>query len=460
VTSTIPHFPFPQYGACSAKPYIEELKRLLSPNIFTTQYIDAQAAGSLVAHGLKTYRNSLANPRWVTSPTLAEFVKSHGRFNLVCAALFDLACNAEYIHGRVVNKNWIYCNRHRDEPGHDIHAYYSYLKQCPKCCQDRGLDPRLSGAQHKPSSHHIGEITTTAAALFMTLLGAASPKPLQVGVISKQSHDVDALAWRDDLLVLFEIKASPLVTYPLRVTMLGPFTDDAPEGPVEVPQHKLIDVEFKLHEVSLYLANSDKEIPLGKGANHPRWPYTELEAHIDQADGLLDYLEAWGEVFLAYSVPKTLRRGRQVVLGYLANGWGDEIDSNKTKAGLGRTDDIKKGTYQLLKFGAYYRDGSPNLPIRGALVANLDPVFMFKDYMEKLIDARWAPAHKFQPASGRPDYQEILDRNLYYIYDAVVAFNRPVINDCDLAGCFDFEATEAALLAGQLDHLLNSWMSP
>ncbi len=36
------------------------------------------------------------------------------RINLVCAALFDLVCNAEYIHGRVTNRSWIYCNRCRD----------------------------------------------------------------------------------------------------------------------------------------------------------------------------------------------------------------------------------------------------------------------------------------------------------------------------------------------------------
>ena len=455
---SIPAIPFPEYGDCPAKQYIDELKRLVSPNIFMTEYMDAKAAASLLAHGLEAYRKCLSSPRWTTSRVLARLAASQKLFNLVCAAMFDLVCNAEYIHGRVTNRNWIYCNRHRDNDGEPIYSYYSYLKQCPKCCQDRGLDARLTGAQHKPSSHHIGEITTTAAAFFMTLMGASAPNPLRVGIISKQSHDVDALAWRDDLLVLFEIKASPLVTYPLRVKMVAPFKeDDEDSGPVEVRQHKLIDVEFQMHDIFLYLANVDKEIPLGRGANHKKWPYPELETYIDQNEGFLDYFEAWGEVFLGYSIPKTQRRGRDVVMGYLANGWGDEIDSNKTKAGLGRTDDIKKGTYQLLKFGAYYRDGSPRLDIRGALVANLDPVFMFKDYMEKLIDARWAPARKFQQVAERPDFQQIRDRDLFYIYDAVIAFNRPVTNDALLAGCFDFSATEKALVAGQLDMLLNAW---
>ena len=459
MTIELPKFPFPEYGACPAKGYLDELKRLVSPNIFMTEYMDAKAGAALLAHGLDTYRRSQANPRWSTSPILAGLVGPKGRFNLVCAAMFDLVCNAEYIHGRVVNRNWIYCHRHRDTEGKGIYAYYSYLKQCPKCCQDKGLESRLTGAQHKPSSHHIGEITTTAIAFFLTLLGTSAPRPLRVGVISKQSHDVDALAWRDDLLVLFEIKASPLVTYPLRVKMAGPFVEDGEDGPVELRQHKLIDIEYQMHDISLYLANTDKDIPLGK-ANHARWPYDEIQSYIDDEDGLIDYLEAWAEVFSGYRVPKTARKGRQIVMGYLANGWGDEIDSNKTKAGLGRTDDIKKGTYQLLKFGAYYRDGSPNLPIRGALVANLDPVFMYTDYMEKLIDARWAPATKFKEVEDRPDYRQILSRDLFYLYDSVIAFNRPVVNDEDLVNCFDFQEAEKALLSGGLDTLLKLWTLP
>jgi hypothetical protein len=287
MTNEIPTFRFPDYGNCTAKRYIDELRRLLSPNILMTQYMDGKSAASLLAHSLDSYRRGISHPRWTTSPILARLTTPQGRFGLVCAALFDLMCNAEYIHGRVTNRNWIYCNRHRGEDEQHIYAYFSYLKQCPRCCQDKGLDPRLKGAQHKPSSHHIGEITTTAAAFFLTLLCTSGPKPLRVGVISKQSHDVDALAWRDDLLVLFEIKASPLVTYPLSVKMVAPFKEDGEEGPVEVGQHKLIDVEYQVHEMSLYLANFDKNIPLGP-ANHPRWPYPELEAYIDHEDGLLD----------------------------------------------------------------------------------------------------------------------------------------------------------------------------
>ncbi len=450
--------PFPVYKPCEAGNKIDDLVRLLNTSIFKTEYMDAVSGGALVATGLKSFKASLTSPRWTTSPILASVATPSARMNLVSAALFDLVCNAEYIHGRVTNRNWIYCNRHRLPVGDEAHApyaYFSFLKQCPMCCQDRGLDKRLTGAQHKPSSHHIGEITTTAIAYFLALMGASNERPMSVGTISKQSHDVDAMAWRDDLLVLFEIKASPLVTYPLRTALEHPYLEEGEDGPIELSQHKLIDVDFQARELSLFLANSGVDIPLGKpvGAN---WPYTPLTEYVARPDGLLDYLEAWSEIFQGYSVPKVRRLGREVALGYLANGWGDEIDSNKTKAGLGRTDDIKKGTYQLLKFGAYYRDGSPILPIRGALVANLDPVFMFDAYMGKLADARWAPAAKFRPSEVE-GVTEINEADLYYIYDTVIAFNRPIYNDPLSRALFNFQDMEAALLRGGLDDILQRW---
>jgi hypothetical protein len=447
---------FPVYGACEAKADLDDLFRLVSPDLFDTEYIDARSAAKLVAAGLEAYRSSIDDPRWNSDPVLAELHSRGRRINLVCAALFDLVCNSEYLHGRITNRSWIYCHREPDKSTTDIYAYYSFLKQCPRCCQDRGLDPRISGAQHKPTSHHIGEITAVATALILALLAKSAAKPLEVGVISKQSHNVDALAWREDLLVLFEIKASPLVTYPVRVKLAQPFTEPGVEGPEEIKQHRLVDIEFNAHELSLYLANADVDIPLGRPSTKD-WPYRPITDFISRPGGLLAYMSAWGEVFLGYSVPKVERTGREIVMGYLANGWGDEIDSNKTKAGLGRTDDIKKGTYQLLKFGAYYRDGSPNLPIRGALAANLDPLFMYREYLEKLIDARWAPASKFRTSQSSPEYKEILERDLFYIYDAVLAFNRPFVNDPVLAGCFDFAAFESALLGGLLDELLSAW---
>ena len=122
--------------------------------------------------------------------------------------------------------------------------------------------------------------------------------------------------------------------------------------------------------------------------------------------------------------------------------------------GLGRTDDIKKGTYQLLKFGAYYADDSANLPVLGALATNLDPLFLRGDYFDKLADIRWGKGPAFVQDGA---HWRIADRHLHYLYNAIFAFNEPMTNDQMLAGVFDIAQAEQALISGELNGLLDEW---
>ena len=362
---------------------------------------------------------------------------------LALAAIFDLASNIEYCRGRVVSAKWIYCNR--DDQG-ARRAYFSFLKQCPQCCLDHGLERRISGAQHKPSSHHIGEITTTMTTLMLRLFAAASSEPLVVAAILKQSHDVDAIAWGVDSVILFEIKSSPMVTFPLVTRLDMPLTRESANGVEEYAQHSLVDIPLEGRQVSLSIPHRGQELPLGSPGDSP-WPYPEAADVFADPNVWLDYLSAWLELFYAYSVPKRTRTGRQKVLPYLVNGWGDEIDSNKTKPGLGRTDDLKKGTYQLLKFGAYYRDVDHPPSVRAALVANLDPLFLRSEYLEKLEGIRWSDESNFT-ATG-PRYEIDKDR-LYFLYEALMALNRSVLNDPYLSDLFDIRHLHDALLQGDL----------
>ncbi|MEQ0559394.1 hypothetical protein ABJI51_09970 [Amycolatopsis sp. NEAU-NG30] len=427
---------------------IVDLKRLMESSLTNNQYIDGIRAGRLLGETLKAFRDASRTGKF-EDPALQAAFDSGSLFKLSLAAAFDLVTNAEYLHGRVVNAKWIYCHREGEPPK----AYYSFLKQCPKCCLDRGLEKRLSGAQHKPASHHIGEITTVVCALILELLATANDEPLSIATISKQSHDVDAIGYRDDLLVLFEIKASPMVTYPVVATLPEALHTDQSGDLEEYSQHSLIDMPWVDVDVSLAIPHRSEEIPLGKRSG-VGWPYDPLIDHIRQPGNFLSYLSAWIELFNAYSVPKTRRSRRAMALSYLVNGWGDEIDSNKTKPGLGRTDDIKKGTYQLLKFGAYYRDDDSSIPVRGALVANLDPLFLRERYIDSLADVRWGHSRDFSLVDG--EYR-IRSNSLKYLYDAIISFNAPVINDEHMSSVFDFDAVSRALLDGKLDALLDVW---
>ena len=451
---TMPATPlFPDYSQLKTKAKIADLERLAEPNLTQNEYICGDGMARLLAEALRCYVGSLSDPRWEIDAFLKHAASNGRRFHLFLAALFDLACNVEYVHGRLVNSKWIYCRR--QGPARPV-AYYSFLKQCPLCCLDLGLEKRLAGAQHKPSSHHIGEITTTAMAMLLKLVVSAAPNPLSVAVITKQSHDVDAVAFRDNLFLLLEVKASPMVTFPFGMELPEPLFTEGVEGRTEFRQHSLIDVPVDYEKLFMFLPHRQFCFALPRG-NDTNWPYQSAARCFGKADNLLEYFSAWLELFHAYSVPKTKRNEREEILAYLVNGWGDEIDSNKTKPGLGRTDDIKKGTYQLLKFGAYYADDSANLPVRGALVTNLDPLFMRGDYFEKLADIRWGKNPNF--VQEGTDWR-IADMHLHYLYNAVLAFNEPVINDPLLTGIFDIAKAEAALISGKLDGLLSSWGKP
>lgn len=441
---------FPDYSKLQTKDKIASLERLAEIDLTRNEYICGGGMAKLLAGALRCYADSLSDSRWQSDEFLKKVSGNGHRFHLFLAAMFDLACNVEYVHGRLVNSKWIYC--HRPETKRPT-VYYSFLKQCPTCCLDLGLEKRLAGAQHKPSSHHIGEITTTAMAMLLKLVMSAAPKPLSLAVITKQSHDVDVVAFRDDLFVLLEVKASPMVSFPIGMELGEPLFAEASDGRKEFRQHSLVDVPVDYAKLFLFIPHRQKRFALPRGSD-ANWPYEAAESCFSTPANLLEYFSAWLELFYAYSVPKTNRNERESVLGYLVNGWGDEIDSNKTKPGLGRTDDIKKGTYQLLKFGAYYADDTASLPVRSALATNLDPLFLRAEYFTKLADIRWGKGHAF--AQHGTEWR-IADRNLYYLYNAVMAFNEPIINDKTLDGIFDIVRAEEALIAGKLNGLLSEW---
>jgi hypothetical protein len=442
---------FPNFDDSQARVRVREIERLMDVSLSATQYINAKEAARLVATLMQSYRRSLENEKWASDLFLMRSVTENRRFNLVCAAVFDLVSNMAYLHDRLVNARWIYCSR-SDQVS--PRKYYSFLKQCPRCCLDKGLESRLTGAQHKPSSHHIGEITGITSVLILKLLGASLDHPLSLATIQKQSHDTDAIAFRSDVLVLFEIKASPLVTFSVAAELEQPMVTEGADGEkVEYKQHSLVDHETHSRPLHLFIPHRDIMIPLGTGTGQ-EWPFTEAVSYFSDADNFLDYLSAWLELYYAYSIPKTQRLGRTQHLTYLVNGWGDEIDSNKTKPGLGRTDDLKKGTYQMLKFGAYYRDTEASLQVRSALVANIDPVFLKAEYLDGLKNVRWGKGEDFSETENG----FAIDANkLRYLYEAVLAFNEPLINDPLMRELFDFQRTDQVLIDGGLNELLSQW---
>lgn len=455
---------------CDAEKYVRDIRRLLRTNLSTSQYLDVVSARRLIATMLKSYALSQTSSRWQTDEFLARLRSDGKAIARVFAAIFDFVTNVEYCStrfNRISNSKWIYCNAARDgvggtSQGTMARVFYSFLKQCPFCCLETGLGARIKDSQHKPKSHHIGEITGFVMSTLLQVVLQSNEKPLSIGLIANQHHDVDAVAFRDDLAVLIEIKASPLVTLPLASDLTEVMLKDSPDSEgneteiVEYDRHSLIDFPYKSFPLYFFVPHRDLRIELGY-ASEENFPYGKAIEYVSNVDGFLNYISAWAELFEAFAVPKRERSGRVRSVAFLTNGWGDDIDSNKTKPGLGRTDDTKKGTYQMLKYGAYYKDLCKRRALYSALVANLDPVNLWAQYLERLLDVRWT---KEQYAEMKENYFQVPHERFYYLFEAIIAFNNPIVNEAALKGIFDFEQTDRMLISGDLDDaFLNEWLA-
>lgn len=140
-------------------------------------------------------------------------------------------------------------------------------------------------------------------------------------------------------------------------------------------------------------------LPLGK-PDHPLWPFKPCIDFItarNNAATVLKFVHTWNAARDAYK-----RRNKSVILYYLANasgkppkialerdGWPktQSISDSKTSAGLDRTDDIKKGIYQVLKIGtAFQKDPK----VKTALISNLPAYRHGEEYIDPFTDMVWA----------------------------------------------------------------------
>ena len=56
---------------------------------------------------------------------------------------------------------------------------------------------------------------------------------------------------------------------------------------------------------------------------------------------------------------------------------------------MDRTDDIKKGTYQSLKFGTYYKEKDARRIVRSLIASNFFPLRTFDRYLSEMTDVIW-----------------------------------------------------------------------
>jgi len=348
------------------------------------------------------------------------------------AALFDLSVNLIYV-SLVSDTGWIYCLG----PDGTLppSQYFSFVGACPRCT---ALGHYIPAIAHKPSSDTIGDASAISLALILRQVLERMSSDYKLAVIKKRQGDIDVLIYGPDLITLAEIKASPLVSYPLEVSLKQPLMQEDPQSGkiIPYPNHEKHTqrVVLEAPTIYLYIPHRDVRIDLGPRAEEG-WPYNRLISWISNPDNLKTVVEAWTHLYRLY-----VQRDRQPAF-FLTHGCGSigslKISDSKNAPGLDRTDDIKKGTYQVLKYGAYFGLSSEKRALKAALLSNIHPVVHFDEYLKELEDIVWTKEGMLREIS--PEEFFVSKKDVFYLYDAIICFTRNLFNNSILATLFDWE---------------------
>lgn len=440
-----------------------------------SQMVNGPKMRELIARMVSLFGTAVRTGSYSAFPTLhREQLANPGKMmGYALGAIADFCFNLEYVR-RINDTRWAYCT-HSGDP----RVYYSYLGVCPHCIQrvskpiqaalgtganssDDERESRVRYFGNKIQSHHVGRIGERVLVYILDMLTRSTHPQARTLMVHDDQHDVDTVFFFDGIGVLAQIKASPLILLPVVAKLQHPLTDGRSEStglPKPREDHTFTDFAAAEHDLSLYLSIDDSTINLGKRASG-NWPYEPLLSQLTEKD-VLRLIENWLQIYLAFAVPKILREGRDINLAYLTAGWGAPIDDNKTKAGLARSDNMMKGTYACLKYGAYYVQDCQRKSLKTALVANIDPAHQYADYLEKLEDIKWGHSHDFHPIPEKasPLSYEIAADKLTNLFDGVFTFNRQIMNDSVLGEAWDLAKFSERLLTGDLTTFLQDWKS-
>lgn len=338
----------------------------------------------------------------------------------VKAFSFDLAMSLAYIDATAgIEKQIEYCSC---APA-PYNSHVGFINLCSPCYELKGLWLYQKAA--KPQSGAIGKLSSEIILRMMNMFFPSFEEVLSIG----GTETSDAMIKLDNgKIILAEVKSAPLLTYPLLLELN--FNGDS-HAPVEITSSQLREAES-----ALYL-HGKNFIPLGK-VKSDLWPFKPAvdfvisETNTNKIDKMT---EVWREARDAYK-----NRDRDNPMFYLANasgsppqvakirdGWPkkETISDSKTSAGMDRTDDIKKGIYQVLKIGAdHYSDNN----LKTAIISNLPAYRHGSDYVSPFMEVLWGRESDLESISGELALKR---QNLKWVFDYIITLDDPVLRELE-----------------------------
>ena len=353
-------------------------------------------------------------------------------FGIIMAAFYDLAISAVY-YSNITNTGWLYC----DEKSPKL------ILPFVNCCPIHALEGRfVFHKSSKPTSAKIGQATTRVLLLFYKAMFKAYG--LDIDVL-KATEPADTI-FIDNInkSVFFgEIKSSPLLTLALSMNCEALTTYDT-EGNIIPTPHKPMDNPY-ITRNNLYLIVPKKNedgvwipeffsIGSKRSNTDDEFAYKGILRLIEDEVFLNTYLEYWSKSYVAYSKKLesdnifwlTNACGKPSNLPYDWKGGVTCISDEKTSVGMDRTDDIKKGIYQVLKLGSEGKNVESAVKYKVGIVSNIHPVRHFDVYLKPIKDLIWTITEKknITLAKELPPEQPI-----YNLFDGIITFTKVYSRD-------------------------------
>ncbi len=353
-------------------------------------------------------------------------------FGMIMAAFYDLAISTVY-YSNITNSGWLYC----DEESPKL------ILPFVNCCPIHALKGRfVFHKSSKPTSAKIGQATTRVLLLFYKAMFKAYGLDIDV-LKATEPADTIFIDKVNKSVFFGEIKSSPLLTLALSMDCETQTTYDI-EGNIIPMSHKPMDNPY-ITSNNLYLIVPEMGTD---GAWYPRFfPIGSKQSNVDNEfayKGMLKlvedevflktYLDYWNRSYVVYG-----KKSESDNIFWLTNACGKPsnlpddwmggvtcISDEKTSVGMDRTDDIKKGIYQILKLGSEGKNVESTIKFKVGIVSNIHPVRHFDAYLKPIKDLIWTITEKknITFAKELPPEQPI-----YNLFDGIITFTKVYSRD-------------------------------
>ncbi len=334
------------------------------------------------------------------------------------AFCFDLAMSLAYIDATSGIEKYIETCKNAPHP---YNAHLGFINLCALCYEKKDIWEFQKAA--KPQSGLLGKLSSEILLCFIKNLYPQFKSVLAIG----GTQTADAVIEHTNGNIIFaEVKSAPLLTYPVILNLDGKNT-----------HHEKVNIttsQLKETKTALYM-HGKNYIPLGKGKDD-LWPFkpaVDFVVEKQNSKKMAEIIATWAEARTSYHT-----KNRENKMYYLANasgsppkieqtrdGWPSKktISDSKTSAGMDRTDDIKKGIYQVLKIGTEHETDSS---VRTAIISNLPAYRHGKDYINPFLNMLWGNEKNLTELSGKT----VMERDkLKRVFDYIITLDESELRD-------------------------------